>query len=954
MRSLFGRSSAVRGTPAMHLVGPGTLGGTRLSEAVLPRQGGLFLHPSMNILWSIGALIAIATSSLAENSTPPPIPIGLDAYRQWERWPEQRIGMRAYMRSTYDRKGGNESADASHFLFQLADDFNVTLDLEGAGLLCFARYNHWHGSPWHYVVDGADHLVQESTSADPTKPVAKSVFLPEALFPPPLAFTWAATKGADLSWVPIAFEKSFRMAYSRTRYGTGYYIYQQFVPGTPLSQPLQAWDARTPPAQDVRDLINRAGTDLAPAAGVNGTTQTGGEALTLRKGASLLLAALAPKEPAMLRALEFSAPRDQAVALGRARLRVTWDEQAQPAIDAPLALFFGAGTLYNRDGREYLVKAFPLHVRFDAERVQLACYFPMPFFHSAKIELIGSAADDVTDLRWSVRHQPFRGPATQVGYFHATYRDHPNPVRGQDLVLLDTRETEGGGDWSGQLVGTSFVFSDRANLTTLEGDPRFFFDDSQTPQAQGTGTEEWGGGGDYWGGNNMTLPFAGHPTGAPNPAKALSEEDKIESAYRFLLADLMPFGRNALIRLEHGGTNESTEHYQTVTYWYGQRGARLVKTDELAVGDAASEAAHRYVSPQASAPYGITSRYEWGPDSMPGGADGPRATPEDLAEFAFEAPAGKAYHIWVRGKNLDGKNTSDAFWMQFDDDVGTTRMAASYAHRYGFGNWLDRFPAGTYAWSSALPQEPPRTITFAHGGPHKLRIQVRQPRHYLEKIWLSATRDTLPGPAQATPPASADEIVLTAADAVVLKGKMKRIADAPAVAGPVLEIDGAPTVATQSGEIYPAQTDRGRKTTGTSEFTLKLDPQNLGVMLRRKLDYQYPNQRAEVSVADETGADWKPAGVWYLAGSNTCVHSDPKGELGATEHNVRTSNRRFREDEFLLPRDLTAGRAAIRVRVKIAPANIPLFPGRPLDEQAWSEIRYDAYCFVAPTQPAAR
>jgi len=59
----------------------------------------------------------------------PVIPVGLDAYRQWQRWPYQRIGVRAYMRSTYDRSGGNEGADASHFLYQTADDFNVTLDV---------------------------------------------------------------------------------------------------------------------------------------------------------------------------------------------------------------------------------------------------------------------------------------------------------------------------------------------------------------------------------------------------------------------------------------------------------------------------------------------------------------------------------------------------------------------------------------------------------------------------------------------------------------------------------------------------------------------------------------------------------------------------------------------------------------------------------------------------------
>src|SRR6185369_14186183 len=131
----------------------------------------------------------------------------------------------------------------------------------------------------------------------------------------------------------------------------------------------------------------------------------------------------------------------------------------------------------------------------------------------------------------------------------------------------------------------------------------------------------------------------------------------------------------------------------------------------------------------------------------------------------------------------------------------------------------------------------------------------------------------------------------------------------------------------------------------------KLNPANLGVMLRPTVDYAFPRQRAEVFIADSTTPgdnDWKPAGSWYLAGGNTCVYSNPKEELGATEHKAQTSNRRFRDDEFLLPRDLTQGRASIRIRMKFVPVKTPLFPGRPLDELAWSEIRYDAYCFVMP------
>jgi hypothetical protein len=710
-------------------------------------------------LWLGVTMVLVGAAQSAEG--PRPIPVGIDAYRYWDRWPDQRIGMRAYMRSTYDRRGGNEGADASHFLYQLSDSFNVTLDLEGPGLLVFSRYNHWHGSPWHYVVDGTDHIVQESSTSDPLHPAPSSVFLPSAAFPSPLNWTWATTNGADLVWTPIPFERGFQMAYTRTRYGTGYYIYDRFVPGTPLSHPLQSWDPNETPAQDVLDLISRSGTDIAPK---TGCTFLSGAANLPAHGA-ITVARL--KGKATVRALEFSIPREDAPIFDDVHLRVTWDGRRDPSIDAPIALFFGAGTLYNRDNREYLVKSFPVSIRFADDRVYLDCYFPMPFFESARIELTGGE-HAINGIQWKVRSMPLSAPRNRLSYFHATYQDFPHPAPGEDLVLLDTRKTEGGGNWSGQLAGTSFIFSHDANLRTLEGDPRFFFDDSLTPQAQGTGTEEWGGGGDYWGGLNMTLPFVGHPVGARSPQAAVSGQDKIESAYRFLVADLMPFGRNAVIRLEHGGSNESTEHYETVTYWYGLPSASLVQTDMLQIGDTASEKQHRYSSPQASAPYTITSRYEWGVDT------------------------------------LDGK------------------------------------------------------------------------------------------------------------------------------------------------EIYPAETDRGRATKGSSEFHLRLRPDNLGVLLRRKLDYSLPNQRAEVYIADQSNGSWKLAGIWYLAGSNTCVYSNPKEELGATQHIVETSNRRFRDDEFLISRELTRGRKSIWLKVKFTPVERPLYPGFPLGEQAWSEIRYTAYCFVMP------
>ena len=244
-----------------------------------------------------------------------------------------------------------------------------------------------------------------------------------------------------------------------------------------------------------------------------------------------------------------------------------------PSIDAPWPSFLERASFEMTSRRKYLVKAFATSIAYRADRIELTCCFPMPFFKSADIELAGS------DVQYAVKSEPLRDAAQSGRIFPRDLSRSSDAGARQGFGAAGYARREGGGDWSGSFVGTSFIFSHNAVLNTLEGDPRFFFDDSESPQGQGTGTEEWGGGGDYWGGKNMTLPFAGHPCGAKSAKEAKCDEDKIESAYRFLLADLFPFGKNAKICLEHGGTNESKEHYETVTYWYGLPAASLVKTD---------------------------------------------------------------------------------------------------------------------------------------------------------------------------------------------------------------------------------------------------------------------------------------------------------------------------------------------------------------------------------------
>ncbi len=381
----------------------------------------------------------------------------------------------------------------------------------------------------------------------------------------------------------------------------------------------------------------------------------------------------------------------------------------------------------------------------------------MPFFKSARLELISTNATPINGVQWSVRLEDFTAPINTVGYFHATYSDLPmKTAQNVNHTLLDTTGIEGEQEWSGSFVGTSMIFSQEGSPWVLTRDPRFYFDDALSPQGHGTGTEEWGGGGDFWRRDDSprlqrsaTL-FAGHPIGS-FASQANNRYDLVNSLYRFLLPDAMPFGKNARIDWETPG---NLERRKTVTYWYGLPAASIVLSDTLDVGNPASEQSHAYSSPDATDPVQITSKY----------------------------------------------------------DVSLLRA-----------------------------------------------------------------------------------------------------------------------------------TETERHTTTESEFTLTIDPDNHGVLLRRTLDWTYPNQEANVFIWDETAQEWRAGGVWYTPGSTVSIHDrddDPE--------TIEVSDRRFKEEELLLSKTLTRGKSELKLKVEFVPINRPLRPGDALAEQAWSEIRYAAYSYIMP------
>ena len=121
----------------------------------------------------------------------------------------------------------------------------------------------------------------------------------------------------------------------------------------------------------------------------------------------------------------------------------------------------------------------------------------------------------------------------------------------------------------------------------------------------------------------------------------------------------------------------------------------------------------------------------------------------------------------------------------------------------------------------------------------------------------------------------------------------------------------------------PLITATGSALTGTTSFTMKLVPRNVGAFLRRTFDDCIPNQRAHIYL------DNAFAGTWYDAGASN--------GMGVDGH-----RRCWRDEDFPLPASLTAGKASVTVRIEFVPTSNP-------QDSEWTAFGYQMYSFVLPS-----
>jgi hypothetical protein len=249
---------------------------------------------------------------------------------------------------------------------------------------------------------------------------------------------------------------------------------------------------------------------------------------------------------------------DEKFHLKKMVLRMYWDGESSPSVEAPVGDFFGLGL-----GDYFLYQSVPLSVGGDKA---LNSFFPMPFGKHARITLTNEGQRRAAAVYWNIDVRAYKSalPADTF-YFHAQYRQAtPNKAFPDNKVNLDGKENylwmEATG--RGHFAGVTMSVVENQDGWWGEGDDMFFVDGEKLPSINGTGSEDYFLGAWDFGGK----PFAYGLFGAPIVGAEL--QGGRWSVYRFHLDSPIPFTKSLRATIEHGHANDRGDNFYSVAYWY--------------------------------------------------------------------------------------------------------------------------------------------------------------------------------------------------------------------------------------------------------------------------------------------------------------------------------------------------------------------------------------------------
>ena len=379
---------------------------------------------------------------------------------------------------------------------------------------------------------------------------------------------------AGNSFVPVTYEKSLKIAIQ----GTAHFfhiIYEQY----PYKTPIKTFTGREDRSA-LGDCFERFGEAPLDTTGLDVYNSVTDEIAPLQTISLLKLENTA----GIIRIIDIKADGSDEF-FQKARIRMRWDGHTRWDVLAPIGIFFGSAVEADD------MRSLPLRVeKLESGRVRLRCYFPMPFWEQADVELVNLSQEYKGPLK--VTFYVSDNPVEQSwGTYFTTLYHEGETVYNHDWLLFE-------GKGSGWLVG---VVQSMQYGHYCEGDERFYIDGAISPQINGTGTEDY-----YlacfWRHNvDFNTPFScvvgdmqkkggGHWRAAYYTPSCYS---------RYHLEAPIPFYSSINARIQHGGLSNIRSNYRSLAFCYLNKRTMIRQTDFIDVGNSASEKAHEYRATQS-------------------------------------------------------------------------------------------------------------------------------------------------------------------------------------------------------------------------------------------------------------------------------------------------------------------------------------------------------------------
>jgi hypothetical protein len=465
----------------------------------------------------------------------------------------------------------------------------VIFDATGPGCLYRQQMNIWR-SAGRYQSDAKDVRIryyfddEEKPRVDTDISIFFSEKNPLGIFREPLGMN-----GGDdfrIVYCPMPFKKRLKIALNREPGGPGSDRMPWTGPADQVPSPRPHWCHFTyhtysedpglsswSPGQVSRELPSlwdpqKRGQDPKPSGGSSEIAKT----CSLPAGKTFCLAEV--DGPGSIASLKIGVEPLNEETLFNTWIKMTWDGNQTAQAEAPLGAFFGGHRKVFADSYSALLLGY--------SSAEMYCYFPMPFWRSAKIEIENRGSREIASLRAKIRHKTAAARAyaqRECGYFYARYHKEFPRTEGHDYTYLDWRGR-------GHVVGHTTSRYD----TSMEEDERTYFDGSLSPQIHGNGFEDDHNMG--WGLKNRQHAVFG----------AIAADGGAGSVYRFFLPDLYYFQSSVKHGHQTYGPRSPVGHEnfykvgneESVVFFYGRETPGIVLSDELDVGRRDSETAHSY------------------------------------------------------------------------------------------------------------------------------------------------------------------------------------------------------------------------------------------------------------------------------------------------------------------------------------------------------------------------